>query len=73
MNDDACAVALKVDGRFYCGVSKAGNVQTAWSLAGALLFGPWQVDQIREAEKLIEARRKKTPVRYCVVAVKGKA
>ena len=44
--------------RFYCGVSKAKRLQTAWSLAGAKLFGPWDIKGIEKAEKEILKRKR---------------
>lgn len=42
------AVAIRVGRRWFCRVAK-GRVLTAWSLAGAQLFGSWQKTQIGEA------------------------
>jgi hypothetical protein len=34
----ATALVIKIKGRYFCGFGKAGQLQTAWSLAGAKLF-----------------------------------
>ena len=52
------AIVLLVGSRFYSGRSKSGRLSTAWSLAGAKLFGEWDVSGIEQAERLIAQRRK---------------
>ncbi len=49
-NATKAIVIRRKDGRFFCGVSKTGRLQTAWSLAGARLFGDWQESKIFQAE-----------------------
>lgn len=39
MNPDVAFVVMSGDGRYWCGFDKAGRVQWAWSVAGALMFG----------------------------------
>ena len=69
--DSDKAIALRIGQRFYIGISPAGRMQTAWSLAGASLFGEWQKIELAKAEREIE-KRKKSSVRQ-VVVVKGPA
>ena len=53
------AIVLRVNnGRFFAGTSKTGRVQTAWSVAGAKLFGDWQTDKIEKAERQLFSRGK---------------
>ena len=53
------AIVLRVDGtRFYVEISKAKRLQTAWSIAGARLFGEWDDAGIEKAESQITKRGK---------------
>jgi hypothetical protein len=60
------AIVIEIEGRFFCGVGKNGRIKTAWSLAGAMLFGPWRENEIRAAEDTLKAKGKK-PKRMVVV------
>ena len=53
---DHAIVVRRSDGRYYCGVSPAGRIQTAWSLAGAKLFGCWQDSEIIQARLELDKR-----------------
>ncbi len=60
------AIVIMVDGkRFYSGISPKGRMQTAWSLAGAKLFGEWRDKEIFEAQLQV-CKRGKTPQRMVV-------
>lgn len=50
------AIVLVVGTRFFYGKSKTGRVQTAWSLAGAKMFGDWQTEEIQKAEKMLKSK-----------------
>jgi hypothetical protein len=50
------AVALAVGNRFFSGFTRTGKRQTARSLAGAFLFGPWSEDQISDVERRLRER-----------------
>lgn len=50
------ALVIIVNGRFYCGKTKTGRVQTAWSLAGAKLFGTWREKDIENAERFLRIK-----------------
>ena len=43
------AIVLKVGNRFYVETGKK-RISTAWSLAGATLYGAWREDDIHKAE-----------------------
>jgi len=43
---------IPASGRYFAGVKKR-RVYTAWSLAGAELFGPWRLADIEKAERAI--------------------
>jgi hypothetical protein len=61
MPNAAKAIAIRrEDGRFFCGLSKAGRLQTSWSLAGARLFGDWQERLILKVELLFLMRKQAT-------------
>ena len=45
------AIVLEIKERFFCGFGRGGRVKTAWSLAGARLFGAWREDEIKATEK----------------------
>ncbi|WP_332772953.1 hypothetical protein [Phenylobacterium sp.] len=55
----AVVVMLRMHGgdRFFVKFGKAGQLQTAWSLAGATLFGPWDRERIEAATRRIPAGR----------------
>ena len=59
MNRADIAIAIKIDERFFYGFGKSGRVITAWSLAGAKLFGYWHDEDICHIEKRLEAKGKK--------------
>lgn len=63
------AVVIKVGDRFFAGLSKTGMVQTAWSLAGATLYGEWRDDLINADLAKVRARRKRDAVSLVKVAV----
>jgi len=66
MPDATKAIVLRINGtRFYCGVSKTNRLQTAWSLAGAKLFGEWQEAEIFQAELQV-CKRGRNPERIIV-------
>lgn len=62
------ATVLRIGERFFAKTSKDGRLQTAWSLAGAMMFGPWQTDDIEAAERMIH-RKGKSCERVAVAAV----
>lgn len=51
-------IVLEIGDRFYCGRSKTGRLQTAWSLAGAKHFGEWMEPEISKAEAFIVSKGK---------------
>ena len=53
------AIVLKIGDRFFREI-KNGRIKTAWSLAGACLFGPWREDKIMSIERRLEAKGKKS-------------
>ncbi len=66
MPDATKAIAIRRDdGRFYCGISKTGRLQTAWSLAGATLFQLGRETEIFQAE-LQFCKRGQNPHRVVV-------
>ncbi len=60
------AIVIKIGDRYFSGKTKTGRLKTAWSLAGAKLFGGWSKDEIEKAETFILARGHKSE--RCVVA-----
>ncbi len=61
MHDDMEAIVVRRnDGRFYCGMSETGRLQTARSLANAKLFEVWQESEIFAAELEFCKRRQAT-------------
>ena len=58
------AIVLEVAGRFYAGKSKTGRIQTAWSIAGAKLFGPWMEDEISHCERILAFKGKQAVRRF---------
>lgn len=65
--DRTSAVVLEVGDRFFIGFGRVGQVQTAWSLAGATMFGPWQEGEIRHAEAGLEAKGKRSRRRFVML------
>jgi len=63
------AIVLRIGDRFYCGKSKTGRCQTAWSIAGAKLFGEWNEQDILQAQIFIASRGKESE-RETVVLVR---
>lgn len=55
MDDRNKAVVLKVGNRFFRAF-KNRRIQTAWSLAGAKLFGNWDELNISKTEKLLKEK-----------------
>jgi hypothetical protein len=53
--------------RFYRGISPSKRLETAWSLAGAKLFGRWDIEGIEKAEK--EVRKRKRACRRATIRV----
>lgn len=47
------AVAVKLGDRYFYGFGPSGRVLTAWSLAGAALFGEWQDGLVKVERKLL--------------------
>ncbi|MES9872656.1 MAG: hypothetical protein ABW146_06080 [Candidatus Sedimenticola sp. 6PFRAG7] len=58
-------IVIMVGGRYFKGKGKSGRVQTAWSLAGAKLFGDWRLEEIEKAERLLTKKGYK-PERFVV-------
>jgi hypothetical protein len=55
------AIVIRVNGtRFYADISKSKRLQTAWSIAGARLFGEWDTDEVLKIEIEIAKRGKKS-------------
>lgn len=67
MGEGSTAIVLKVGDRYYSGRTKAGRVQTAWSLPGACLFPSWRLDLLERAEEQLRAKGYK-PYRVWVEA-----
>ena len=61
-SDGLTAVAIRVNDRFFVRFSKWSTVLTAWSLAGATLFGPWRMDEVQRAVDRIYRTRPKATV-----------
>lgn len=56
----AIAIVVGKD-RFFTRFTKTGNVLTAWSLAGAQLFGAWQGNEIaRTQARILKVTRRAT-------------
>jgi len=53
------AIAIKIGERYFLRIGKGGRIQTAWSLAGAKLFGPWMEEDITTIEKKLINKNKK--------------
>jgi hypothetical protein len=57
MNDlGSIAIVIEIKDRFFCGFGRKGRIKTAWSLAGAFLFGPWREDKITAIESKLRAK-----------------
>lgn len=61
MDDKTTALAIMVrvpryGQRFFAGFGKRGRLLTAWSLAGATLFGPWRRDDVEAVTKRLTAK-----------------
>jgi len=41
--------------RYFSGFGKAGRVQSAWSLPGAVAFGPWDTHRLDTVEQKLSA------------------
>lgn len=52
------AIAIKIGNRYFCGFGKIGQVQTAWSLAGAKLFMPTGKERIQIVTDKLNAKKK---------------
>ena len=52
------AVVIEIEGRFFYGFGKNGRIKTAWSLAGALVFGLWREEEIQAVENKLKAKGK---------------
>jgi hypothetical protein len=50
------AIVLAVGDRFFAGTTKTGRLSIAWSVAGAMLFGPWREAEITAAEARLKKR-----------------
>lgn len=50
------AVVIEVGDRFFRGLGKKGQIQTAWSLAGAKLFLKREKDEIARAEAKLRSK-----------------
>jgi hypothetical protein len=59
------AIVIMIEDRFFSGFGKNGRIQTAWSLAGAHLFGPWRIDEIEAIKRKLKAKGKQ-PLRFYV-------
>jgi len=44
--------------RFSRGISPSKRLETAWSLAGAKLFGRWDIKELEKAEKEVRKRKR---------------
>lgn len=51
--------------RYFRDFGKGGRLQSAWSLAGAQMFGPWATDLLEDAERRLKASGRE-PVRVIV-------
>lgn len=60
-------VVIAVGQRYFAGL-KNGRMLTAWSLAGALLFGGWQTEEIGRALRAVEKRKRPATVMRLSVA-----
>ena len=58
MNPRTTAYALEIDGRYYYGRGKKGQLLTAWSLAGAKLFPTWDGAEVEKIRDVAESRGK---------------
>ena len=50
------AIALVVNGKFFCGIKKEGEIETAYSLNSARLFSPYDENIIVKLERSIRAK-----------------
>ncbi len=50
------AVVLLVGEKYFSGIMASKRASFAWSLAGAMLFGPWQLDLIERFEATLRAK-----------------
>ena len=50
------AIILMIGHRYFHGFSKRRRLTTAWSLAGAKLFGTWDIQGIEKAERTLAAK-----------------
>jgi hypothetical protein len=56
------AFVLKIGDRYFCGFSKTGRAMTAWSLAGAKTYIPFQTignEWLHEDLEKLDAKKKK--------------
>lgn len=70
MNNRAAVIA--VDNRFYCGISKSGRMQTAWCLAGAMLFmvhNDMVSEAVADLAKSLQAERPERHIRVVQLSV----
>ena len=54
------AIVLRVDGKYYRGITPAGRLALAWSLPGAKLFADWQPEVLEKAEARIAKKGRKS-------------
>jgi hypothetical protein len=55
------AIVVTVEGRFHYGIGTTGQLLTAWSLAGAKLFGEW--DEMADEIVKLYAKKGKAAVK----------
>lgn len=72
-NAIAIAVLTPSGRRYFYGFGNKGQLQTAWSLAGAKLFGAWQAEEVKKAERQIEAKGYRRIERVTIGPVEGAA
>ena len=62
------AVIICLGERYFAGFGKKRRLQTAWSMAGATLFGMWQREQIEKILRLLASKGYKG-VKWQIVAI----
>lgn len=62
MNNVNEAIVIMVGDRYLIGFDKGGRVQTAWSLAGATIFAPWNTNATDSAISRLLKKKKKAQV-----------
>lgn len=62
------AIVLRVDGKFFNGISPSGRLSLAWSLPGAKLFADWQPEVIEKAEARIAKKGRKSSRQFVEIS-----